>query len=60
MKGSPYMKDSFFQLDLDTIDIKMDDFGLDVQGGDLAFLADFFDSYLKSFVAEYLIGKVNE
>ena len=58
-KGSPVAKDDFFVIDFDQIHVQLADFGLEVQGGDLAVIADFFDEFIQTFIQDYLVGQVN-
>ena len=58
-QGSPVPKNNFFVIDFDQVEVQIEDFGLEIQGGDLAVIADFFDSFIQTFVEEYLIGAVN-
>lgn len=58
-KGSPKAKDDFFVIDFDQIHVQLADFGLEVEGGDLAVIADFFDEFIQTFIQDYLVGQVN-
>jgi hypothetical protein len=58
-QGSPVPKNNFFIVDFEKVEVDIDDFGLEIKGGDLAVIADFFDSFIQTFVEDYLIGAVN-
>lgn len=58
-KGSPIPKKSFFIMNFDQVEVQVDDFGLEFQGGDLAVIADFFDDFIRTFAEEYLLGSIN-
>ena len=49
----------FFQFELDEVKIDMDDFGLDLKGGDLQLVAAYFEDALKQFIREYLLGEMS-
>ena len=60
VKANPSVKDGFFQFDFGEIVIDIDDFGLEMEGGDLAIAIDFFSETLKEFIRQYILGKLNE
>lgn len=59
VKGNPGNKNNNFQFNFDDIEVEMEDFGLDIQGGDLSILVNFFEDSIKSFIRDYLLGKMN-
>lgn len=56
LKGSPQMKDSGVQFQFDDIEVGINDFGLDIQGGDLSILVNFFQDNIKVYIRNYLLG----
>jgi hypothetical protein len=58
--ASPSVENSFFQIDFQEIQLDIEDFGLDLQGQDLATIIDYFSDTLKEFIRQYLLGKLNE
>lgn len=60
IKASPQVYNNFFQFQFDDIEIDVDDFGVEMDGGDLSGIVDYFSDTLKSFIKEYLLGQMNE
>lgn len=38
----------------------MEDFGLELEGGDLSLVVDYFRDAIKTFIRDYLLGKMND
>lgn len=56
VRGSPSVYNSFFQIEFGDLDLELEDFGIDINGGDLSILVDFFSDTVKTFIREYLLG----
>jgi hypothetical protein len=52
--------DRYFQFDFKSITVNVDDFGLDMIGGDISILIDYFSETLKGFIRQYLLGEMND
>ena len=58
--ASPKVFSNYFQIEFTDIIIQVEDFGLELTGGDLKLLVDYFEDTIKSFIREYLLGQMNE
>ena len=60
VRASPSVnKDSYVQLEFEQLKFDVKDFGVELQGGDIALLVNSFNDMVEDFVKSYLIGTMN-
>ena len=60
IQANPKDRDGRFQIDFDTINFNCTDFGLNLNGRDLAFVVNNFADLIEEFVRTYLLGVLND
>lgn len=60
LQGSPQAKDGTIQFEFDDINVGINDFGIDIQGGDLSILVNFFEDNIKGYIRSYLLGQMSK
>ncbi len=55
-KADPGVVDGKFQIDFEYIEIDIEDFDLELSGGDISIVLNYFSDYIKEIIKESLIG----